>query len=334
MELDKLRKSILQTLAFWDIFDYPLTKEELFRYLLIYGYPDLSRRGGIPPHGGGGYSYVDFFNHLGQFEQLHQFEHKDGFYFLPGRQNIVDSRQLKVKLVEQKMKIAKRGIKKLAKVPFVRGVFVCNTLSIGVPDEDSDIDVFIVVHKGRIWLARFLATLSLSLFRLRRTKTKIKNKICLSFYVTDDNLNLEKIAIKDDVYLIYWLNNLIPIYDPDKLHESVMRANQWVKKYLPNGLQGFEVSEKLKEKNKKISEFMKIFFEKMWSSSYGDLIEKQAKGIQQAKMKMNLRSTQNVGGTQVVITDSMMKFHENDRREEYRDEWLAKCEKISNSPNF
>jgi hypothetical protein len=56
--------------------------------------------------------------------------------------------------------------------------------------------------------------------------------------------------------------------------------------------------------------------------------------MQLAKMKMNLHSLQNEADTRVVISDEMLKFHENDRREEYRDKWLEKCNKIFNSINF
>ncbi len=315
---DQLQKSILQTLAFWDIFDQPLTKEELYHRLFNTDNTDFR------------IEYTNFFQQLEQLEPLPQFEHKDGFYFLPGRAKIVDIRQLKVKLIEQKMKIARRGIKKLSKIPFVRAVFVCNTVAMGIVDEDSDIDVLIIVRKGRIWLARFLATLTLSLFGLRRTKTKIKNKICLSFYLTDDSLNLEKIAIKDDLYLIYWLDSLVPIYDPENLQQSVLKANSWVKKYLLNGLRGYVETRLIAS----IPQRIKKLLEKMWGGGYGDLIEKQAKGIQQAKMKMNYQSVQNENDTRVVVSDNMLKFHETDRREEYKRMWIERCEKISNSPNF
>lgn len=296
-----LHKSILQTLAFWDIFFHPLTKEEL--YEMLYGVDKQIL------------DYTDFINELHRFFEQGMVGCQDGFCFLPGREKIVDIRQLKVKLIEQKMKIARRGIKKLAKAPFVRAVFVCNTVAMGFADEDSDIDVLIIVKKGRIWLARFLATLALSLFGLRRTKTKIKNKICLSFYLSDDSLNLEKIAVKDDIYLIYWIDNLIPVYDPENLHQSFLNANRWVSKYLPNGLRAYMLGAYCNTPIRKL-------FEKMWSGSYGDLMEKQAKAIQLAKMKRNYQSAQNAGDTRVVVSDSMLKFHEMDRREEYRDKWL------------
>lgn len=320
----ELQKPILQTLAFWDIFDYPLTKEELYR-----GFYSTDCTGT-------NFAFSLFIESLSQFADAGSIGYKDGFYFLLGREEIVAKRQLKVKLIEEKIKIAKRGIKKMAWVPFLRAVFVCNTVGMGITEEDSDVDVFIIVKKGRLWLSRFLVTSVLSLFNLRRTKNKIKNKICLSFYVTDDNLNLESVALKSDssakasavdIYLIYWLNNLIPIYDPNNLHERIMKANQWVKKYLPNGLQSYAVDGAWGIKLETISKFAKKFFEKVWNSNYGEMLENQAKSFQKAKMKSNYSSVQNEPDTRVIVSDSMLKFHEKDRREEYKKLWLEKCEK-------
>ena len=319
---DNLKQSILQTLAYFDIFDHPLTQEELFRYLYV-------------DNGSFKLDYADFLLELEKMSNLSGIMEQDqGFYFLSGRKDIIQIRQSRVKLIEEKMKIAIKGIKKIARVPFVRAVFVCNTLGYGVVDDDSDIDVFIIVKQGRLFIARALATLYLSLFRLRRTKNSIKNKICLSFYVADNNLNLEKTAIDNDIYLVYWLNNLIPVYDPDNLHQKILQANNWASKYLANGLQNFSSSYHWSVNNYKTSQTIKNFFEKAWGLMYGDLVESQAKAMQLAKMKMNFGSIQNENDTRVIVNDEMLKFHENDRREEYKKLWQEKCGKISNSSNF
>lgn len=310
---DGTKKAILQTLAYFDIFGYALTKEELWRYL-ISGHtdnPDLQM------------TYTDFVRALDENDSLHGVaERSRGFYFLPGREDNVATRQRAVKWFEQKMKIARRAVKKMRWMPFLRAVFICNTLAGPGLTEASDIDVFVVVRKGRLWLTRLMATLILSVWRLRRTRKRIKDRVCLSFYITDDNLNLSKIALDNDIYLMYWLALLIPIYDPDNLHSSIQRANQWVKKYLSNALVSYKLSERLRVDNNKMSVFVKNLLEKMWDGRYGDLMEKQAKEMQRARMKMNYGSVQNEPDTRVVVSDQMLKFHENDRRAEYREAWL------------
>lgn len=302
------RNYILQTLAYFDVFGYPLTREEIFRFIYTEG--KEVKEG------------TEFFNILQDLDS------KEGYYFLPGRGEIVEKRQRNIWFVESKMKRALRGIKKLARVPFVRAVFVCNTVAgVGV-EESSDIDVFIITKKGRIFLARAVATFYLGLFNMRRTKRKIKNKICLSFYVADNNLNLQSVAFENDVYLMYWLAQLIPVYDPDNLFGSLQKANTWVKKYLPNAFQSYNLIPRWKVESGKVGSGIKRFLEKIWIGNYGDLMEKQAKGMQLNKMKMNVSSVQDENDTRVVVSDVMLKFHEKDRREEYRGIWENKCNKL------
>lgn len=306
---EKLRQSISRTLAYFDVFGYPLTKEELWRYLLrMTDNTDLR------------ITYADF------VLQLDGVLNKDGFYFLPGREENVETRQRAVKWFEEKMKIAKRAVKKIRWVPFLRAVFICNTMAGPGLKEESDIDIFIITRRGRIWLVRFLATFVLKFFRLRTFKNKTKDRVCLSFFVTDDNLNLSKIALDEDVYLMYWLAQLIPVYDPDNLHVSVQRANQWVEKYLPNAFVPYELSERLRVDNGRISKFVKNLLEKIWGGKYGDLMEKQAGEAQKIRIKMNYASAG------IIVSEQMLKFHENDRRSEYRQRWLKKIDQTSPSP--
>lgn len=319
-----LQKSILQTLAYFDIFDQPLTKEELFRYLLITD--PLRRSFSETSNTDLRMTYIDFLNQLdGLPGEVRPWRTKSGFYFLSGREQIVDERQRKVKIVEQKLKIAKHGAKKIAWVPFLRAIFVCNTVASWTADENSDIDFFIIAKKGRIWLVRLLSTLTLRMFGLRTYGTKLKNRICLSFFVTDDNLNLGHIALDEDIYLMYWLMQLMPMYDPSRLYQSVINANRWAQKFLPNFSHTiYHITHD--NCDRVVGRFFKKIFEKMWGGGYGDLIEAQARGIQQTRLKMKNNHTG--VGKNVIISDEIIKLHENDRRVEYRERWVERCKSL------
>ena len=99
--MERLQKSILQTLAYFDIFDCPLTKEELFR-LLYTDFIDFE------------IDYPDFFDRL---EHICGIETKHGFYFLPGREKIIEERQRRIKFIEEKMKIANPNAKFIHPMP-------------------------------------------------------------------------------------------------------------------------------------------------------------------------------------------------------------------------
>jgi len=72
--------------------------------------------------------------------------------------------------------------------------------------------------------------------------------------------------------------------------------------------------------------FIKNFFEKIWQGGYGDLMEKQAKSLQETKFKLSSRNFENKD-KKVILNDKMLKFHENDRRKKYQQQWLENCKK-------
>jgi len=294
------KNNLIKTLAFFDIFDQPLTKDEIFKYLW-------------------------------QEKQinLNDVQNINDFYFLSNHQEIVKKRQNRQSDLEKKLKIAKRAVKKMRWVPFLEAVFLCNNLAFGVSNDDSDIDVLVVVRDGRIWTARFFTTLFLQVFGLRRHGKKIKNRICLSFYLSDKYLNLRNLRIESpDVYLIYWLASLKPIYDIVGITEKIQRANKWILEYLPNAFNGPDDSSE-KDKNGGLAIFFKNVLERMWGGRYGDLIETQMREMQKTKMKMNLYSKQNKNNSEVVINDRMLKFHENDRRHFYQEKWIEKIKNLT-----
>lgn len=300
------QNSILKTLIYFDIFNTPLTREEIWRWLWEENNPD----------------YFSLIKNLDLLVQNKTIQSKNGYYFLTGKKNNIDLRQSAVPLVEEKMKIAVKATKKIRYIPFVEAVFACNTVAGAGVKKESDIDVFIIIKKDRIWISRLLTTLVLGFFRLRRNKNHIANKICLSFYVTTDALDLSKIKIEGtDIYLVYWLDNLIPIYDPKNMSSELRQVNSWLNKYIPNAKTVYDTLDRWKVDDTGFTKLIKSFLEIAWQGKYGDMIEAQAKGIQKTKMKMNYMSNQDKADTGVIISDSMLKFHENDRREMYRKKW-------------
>jgi len=300
-----LEQSIVKTLSYFDLFDHPLTKEELYNYLWQ------------PPVVG----YGEF---LEMVSDIHDSKH--GYYFLPNRQEIVEIRRKKLIAVEEKMKKAFKAAKKIRSVPFLRAIFVCNTVASEQADAESDIDFFIITKTKRIWLTRFFTNLILRLSGLRSYGNRIKNKVCLSFYVDSENLNLSDLRIcNEDVYLIYWLHQLVPIYDPDNFHEKLLLANQWTKKYLFN-INNKQIlsTHRFRVDNSKIGLYWKKIWEKMWKGAYGNIVEAQAKAIQWSKLKLSLKEKAKTDDKSVVIKEGMLKFHENDRRTHYFEAWKSK----------
>jgi len=311
--MNTLGTAIIKTLAYFDVFQTPLTSEEVHSLLWKETAPFSQVKAG-----------------LDMLVEESKIEIKEGFFVLPGRTKIVDRRQMAIPLIDTKLKIASKAAKRIRWIPFFEAMFVCNTVASASASEDSDIDVFIVIRQGRLWITRLLITLTLSLYRMRRHKEHVANKICLSFYATDAHLNLSDVTIDEpDIYMAYWIAQLIPIYDPKNIRAKILKENSWVKTYIPQGMGAYRMHPAFRVEDRGVGKKIRYMFETMWKSGYGDLIEKQAKQVQEKKMSINYASVKDEQDTRVVIDDTMLKFHENDRRAQYRDEWRKTVQHIS-----
>ena len=65
------------------------------------------------------------------------------------------------------------------------------------------------------------------------------------------------------------------------------------------------------------------------ATDLGFLLHKNPNRIQ--TFPLNFGSAQNRSESGVIINDSMLKFHENDRREAYRQIWIDKVNKIQSN---
>ncbi|MFN3301621.1 MAG: hypothetical protein ACK413_01145 [Patescibacteria group bacterium] len=314
--LNELEKNIYQTIAWFDIFDYPLTAWEILKW----GYK-------LPIN-----NYQSLIGELERSEELKKLiSYKDGFYFLRWRDNLVKLRKERYLLAEKKYKKLLKIAKILAIIPFVKMIAVADGLSYSNSKEEDDIDLFIITAKNRIWLVRFLSILILKILRARPTPLNKKDKICLNFFITEENLNLEKICLpkKDDladIYFIYWLAWLYPIYD-EGIWQKFIEANLWIKDYLPNY---FPQEPILRRKIilKPILQFFKKVCQKIHSKSFNGLSEKFYRWLQLKIMPKYIKEMANKN-TSVIIDDQILKFHDKDKREIYRKKFYEKIRQIN-----
>ncbi len=304
-----LEQSIIQTLAYFSLFSYPLTKRELQRYLLNI---DAQMN--------------DIEQALISLQQQQQIVVISQHIWLAKEKDTpLLVRQQRFWYAKQRLDIAKRAAKKLRYIPFIQAVFVCNQLHI-TAHKGSDIDVFIIVKRNHIWMARLLATLWLSLLGMRRHGSTIDNHICLSFFCTDDALDMARVALPDDIYLAYWLDILIPVFDPDSYREKIIQENAWAKKMIPKLGQPPHIDTQCIP-DTRYAAAMRSIGERFLYSWIGKKISAYSKYLQVQKMKKNVHSKHGQTSTDVVIDDTMLKFHERDRRAYYRDAWKAVCKR-------
>lgn len=279
--------AMLRTLIYADLFDYPLTKDEVWKWL------------------------IKSPNALGDTRNIQE---KKGFYFLRGRRNIVQVRQRREKWSNTKLEIAKKIASFLKYIPTIKLVGVSGALAVGNAKKDDDIDLFIISSKGLIWTARFLTTLFIEFtgFRRHPDEEKLKNKICLNMFVAEDHLILPK--NERDLFSAHEVLQMKPIYDKGGVYEKFIKANSWVKEYLPNAVDedirilGYE---DIKKKNKKIPDVL--------ISQYLNIVEKICRFFQLWYMKRRR--------TKEVITEGIIRFHPQDARGWILEEYYSRLKK-------
>lgn len=199
-------------------------------------------------------------------------------------------------------------------VPFLRFVAVCNNLSFGVVTEKSDVDVFIVAKKNRVYTVWFFANFFTRLFGARTYEKNTAGKFCLSFLVDEGALGFARMAVKNDVYLANWLFFLLPLIDRG-CGANIEAKNKWI---LPivNGASNkseFVLNRSFLLKKSVGAFVLSKFFEILMFGPIGNLFEKLFRFI-------SLRRLGNKKGA--ILLKGFIKLHENDRRVTFRELYL------------
>ena len=305
MKLTKQEKSILVPLVFFDIFQVPLEDEELIESAFKFKI-----------------TKSDFEKTLTDLLKKKIIKHKNGWYFLKGREKILATHKKRSKISQKYLQKAERATNVLKHIPFVRMVSVINNLSFNNCKKSSDIDLFIITAPKRLWICRTLVVALLWLLGLKKTRTKIAGKICCGFFITSNHLNLKKIALEGlDVYLLFWFLKMKPLYGVETW-KDFRRANYWVYKYFPNysSSQG-----KIRNKFKK-SKLQKVG-EILFSGRFGDWLNSK---LGKYHKKHTWAQPENSWETSTTIAeDNMIKLHAKDMREFYFKEFEKRLEIIT-----
>lgn len=315
--MNELEKEIFRTIAWFDIFDYPLTAWEIYKW----GYfkkPNVS------------YQASEIKEKLEKNEELKKLiSQKHGFYFLKWRDDLVKIRKERYLLAEKKYRKLKKISQVLKIMPFVRGMAVATGLSYFNSKENDDIDLFIITQKSKIWTSRFFLILTLKIFRLRPNPRNKKNKICLNFLIDQNQLDLRGVMLPEefswpDIYFIYWLAWLYPIFQMDDSWLKFLEANNWLHNFLPfssNQRPSARFSLTLGRAAKILKTMTeKIFYFKIW--------EKIFCWFQMKIMPSQLKGLANKNSS-VIIKNSMLKLHDQDRRQKYREKFYEKIKQIN-----
>lgn len=202
-----LRHGLLQTLAYYDVFSYPLTLIEVHEKL-----PLRATRAEVQ----------DCMHGLLMDGRVFHFE---GFYTLRNDYGLIQKRKTANVKANEQMTLARKKASFISKFPFIQGIFISGSLSKNYADEKSDLDFFIVTAPGHLWLAR---TIFVFVRKLLVARKHYRN-YCLNYFVTSDNLRIEE----QNLFTATELTTLIPVFG-HKYYLQILDSNQWLRKVLPN----------------------------------------------------------------------------------------------------
>lgn len=286
----ELKEETTRVIVFFDLFDYPLTAYEIWKYLDYSG------------------ELLETINILNDLEHNGQknISQKDGLYFLSGREEIISVRQERHNYSLRKIKIARRFAKLFKLLPFVKAIILSNSIGQNNMRDGSDIDFLIITAPGRLWLVRLFCTGIAKLANSRPTEKNKRDKICLSFYLSAENMNLDEFQlVGGDPYFFYWLRSFILLYNKDKTYEHFLADNNL-----------FIDSALTLEDAKFLSK-----------SKFLNYLEKIAAKLQLVIMSQPLKMANN-NSDGVVMSDRVLKLYLCDRRREYAEKYGNRISQI------
>ena len=231
--------AVRRTLAYADIFDYPLSAQELHRYL--HGTPvTLEEIRTLLADG------------------VRGVEASEGFYALAGRLWTVAERRRRAALSAPLTGHIRLYTTMLKYLPFVRMVALTGSLSMQNVDRRVDIDVMVVTAPGRVWLGRAAVILLVHLARLAH------DTLCPNFVVAENALELGDLSI----YGAHELAQMVPLCGRD-VYYHLWASNPQVMLHLPNA-RAYPMPE---ERVQPVAQAFKRGTERLLGGTMGDWLE-------------------------------------------------------------
>jgi hypothetical protein len=199
-----LERAILQTVAYADVFEYPLTADEIHRYLI-----------GVAA----GRSTVRSMLNTRPPRELS----RSGRYFtLAGREASVETRKARAAEAAGYWRKAIHYGRRMSNLPFVRMVAVTGALAMDNM-ADGDIDYLVITQPGRLWLCRALIVGLVRLAALRGTE------LCPNYFLSERALVLDE----RNLFTAHEVTQMVPLAGTS-VYQHLRDLNRWTFAYLPN----------------------------------------------------------------------------------------------------
>lgn len=286
-----VQRAVYESLCYFDIFKYPLKKEEVSDFCSKKISSD---------------ELDAVLTELLDNSKIWQRGEYFSLYDAP--LNVIETRIENEARLKKKMLVIKRFARFVSRFPFVKTVFISGSVSKGIFKPDSDVDYFIITAPNRLWICRTMLILFKKIFLLNS-----KKYFCVNYFVSANNLKIPD----ENLFVATEIKTLIPVFE-NELSLQFKKQNEWVNNYLPN----FQKTPKaMFDKEIKTSRLSKLI-EKICSGVFGEELDnyfflktlnrwrKKFPHFKLSEFDLNMRSYKNVSkhhplGHQYKITEAL-----------------------------
>ena len=199
--------AILRTLLYADVFDYPLTAQEIHHYLIANSATPEAVQAALASS-----AWLSA-----------RVTRVNGCFAVGDRAEVGQLREERQRHSAALWSLARRWAARIGCLPFVRMVAVTGALAMNNSPLGDDIDFLIVAAPGRVWLAR---AMTIALVRVARL---FGVGLCPNYVLSQSALAQER----HDLYVAHDLAQMVPLVG-HTVYAEMRAANEWVLEFLPH----------------------------------------------------------------------------------------------------
>ena len=272
MKYLRIDKDILATLTYFNMFDYPLKKREIFSF--------LSHSDDFP----------EFDRTLENLVNASIVFRVGEFYCLQNNQKIAERRSIGNAKATRMLRKAERVAGIISVFPYVKGVAVSGSLSKYFADENADIDFFIITAANRLWLSRTI----LHLLKKISFLFKMQDLFCMNYFIDE----AEPCIVEKNFYTAMEIVTILPLRGK-KAFDNFYTVNDWTRIFFPNKYPNTYTTKNTR------SSWLKVMTEKVFNGRIGNSLDNYLMKLTSKRWatKTIMKKTNSKGYLMSICTD-------------------------------
>lgn len=172
---------------------------------------------------------------VGEFKQITRVGETKNFFHTPtSNLSLKKTRTQREKHSREKIKKTRKVGKWLKLIPTIQAVYLTGAVTVLNATQNDDIDIMIITKPWSLWTTRFILTIALDIFNIRRKpKSKhLADKLCLNLYLSQNHLHLH--SSRHNLYTAHEIIQATPIWSKPLVHAQFLHQNTWIHRFLPH----------------------------------------------------------------------------------------------------